>query len=109
MKAFALAPLAIAVAGLTSVSHAQDTTTVAPDTTYAAYDESPISLPLGVGLRIPSYDRVNGLALPWGPRLDLGEEKLQLDALVTYRSNLGKWDPSLEGFARPGDASGIKV
>jgi hypothetical protein len=100
---------ACALIGLTTVSQAQDTTSAAPDTGYVEYSESPISLPLGIGLRIPSYDRVNGLALPWGPRLDLGEEKLQLDALVNYRSNLGKWDPSLEGFARPGDANELKV
>jgi hypothetical protein len=100
---------ACALIGFATVLRAQDTTSSAPDTGYVEYGESPISLPLGVGLRIPSYDRVNGLALPWGPRLDLGDEKLQLDALVTYRSNLGKWDPSIEGFARPGDANEIKV
>ncbi|HVS60908.1 MAG TPA: hypothetical protein VHE82_09495 [Gemmatimonadaceae bacterium] len=107
MKALILS--AFALLGLTSALRAQDTTYSAPDTGYVEYDESPISLPLGVGLRIPSYDRVNGLALPWGPRLDLGEDKLQLDGLVTYRSNLGKWDPSLEGFARPGDANEIRI
>jgi hypothetical protein len=107
MKAPFLA--ACGLIGFTTVLSAQDSTSSAPDTGYVEYAESPISLPLGVGLRIPSYDRVNGLALPWGPRLDLGEEKLQLDALVTYRSNLGKWDPSLEGFVRPGDANELKV
>ena len=107
MKASSLA--ACALIGLTTVLRAQDTTSSAPDTGYVEYGESPISLPLGIGLRIPSYDRVNGLALPWGPKLDLGAEKLQLDALVTYRSNLGKWDPSLEGFARLGDANELKV
>jgi hypothetical protein len=108
MKALAIAPLIIAVAGLTSVSHAQDTTATAPDTSYAAYNESPISLPLGVGLRIPSYDRVNGLALPWGPKLELGDGRLDVDGLVTYRSNLGKWDPSLEGSIRPGDENELR-
>src|ERR1700682_874995 len=107
MKASFLA--AGALIGFTTALRAQDTTSSAPDTGYVEYSESPISLPLGIGLRIPSYDRVNGLALPWGPRLDLGEEKLQLDALVTYRSNLGKWDPSLEGCARPGDANELRV
>ena len=107
MKASFLA--ACALIGLTTVLRAQDTTSNAPDTGYVEYGESPISLPLGIGLRIPTYDRVNGLALPWGPKLDLGDEKLQLDALITYRSNLGKWDPSLEGFARLGDANELKV
>lgn len=89
--------------------HAQDSTQIAPDTGYVEYRESPISLPLLFGLRIPSYDRVNGLTLPWGPELAVPGEKLQLDALVNYRSNLGKWDPSLEGFARPGDNNEISI
>jgi hypothetical protein len=93
----------------TTVLQAQDTTSSAVDTGYVEYSESPISLPLGIGLRIPSYDRVNGLALPWGPKLDLGDGKLSLDGLVTYRSNLGKWDPSLEGSARAGETNEIKL
>ncbi len=109
MKALTVAILAIALAGHTSVLDAQDTTTTtAADTGYAQYRESPISLPLGVGLRIPSYDRVNGLALPWGPKLELGDGRLDVDALVTYRSNLGKWDPSLEGSIRPGDENELR-
>jgi hypothetical protein len=109
MKALTVAILAIALAGHTSVLDAQDTTTTtAADTGYAQYHESPLSLPLGVGLRIPSYDRVNGLALPWGPKLELGDGRLDVDALVTYRSNLGKWDPSLEGTIRPGDENELR-
>jgi hypothetical protein len=89
---------------------AQDTTaTAAEDTSYSEYHESPISLPLGFGVRIPTYDRVNGLTLPWGPQLNLGDERLQLDALVSYRSNLGKWDPSISGFLRPGGDNEIKI
>jgi hypothetical protein len=107
MKASLLAVCALT--GFAAVSRGQDTTSTAPDTGYVEYEESPISLPLGIGLRTPSYDRVNGLAVPWGPRLSLGEDKLQLDGLVTYRSNLGEWDPSLEGYARPGDANEIKL
>jgi hypothetical protein len=109
MKALTVAILAIALAGHTSVLDAQDTTTTtAADTGYAEYHESPISLPLGFGLRIPSYDRVNGLALPWGPKLELGDGRVDVDALVTYRSNLGKWDPSLEGSIRPGDENELR-
>jgi hypothetical protein len=107
MKASFLA--ACAMLGFTTVLRAQDTSSTAVDTGYVEYSESPITLPLGIGLRIPSYDRVNGLALPWGPQLDIGDGKFHLDALVTYRSNLGKWDPSLEGSARPGDADEIKL
>lgn len=99
----------LALTGLASVLPAQDTTTTtAADTGYAEYHESPISLPLGVGLRIPTYDRVNGLAVPWGPKLELNNARVDVDALITYRSNLGKWDPSLEGSLRPGDENEIR-
>ena len=107
MKALFVFPIAIATLALPL--RAQDTTTAAADTGYVEYHESPISLPLGVGLRIPSYDRVNGLSLPWGPQLATSDESLELNALVTYRSNLGKWDPSLEGFIRPGVANELKL
>ncbi|MEP6904970.1 MAG: hypothetical protein ABI875_02745, partial [Gemmatimonadales bacterium] len=42
------------------------------DTSYVTYDDGPISLPLGIGLRIPGYNRVDGLVLPWGPIISLG-------------------------------------
>ena len=104
MKALTVVPFALAFGVSASVLPAQDTTTTtAADTGYADYRESPIFLPMGVGLRIPTYDRVNGLALPWGPKLELNDARLDVDVLVTYRSNLGKWDPSLEGSLRPGD------
>jgi len=99
----------VALAALACPLRAQDTTAAAPDTAYVEYHESPITLPLGIGLRIPSYDRVNGLTLPWGPELVLGEQTVELNALVSYRSNLGKWDPSLEGVVRPGSANEIKL
>lgn len=101
--------LAIAFAGLASALHAQQTTVTAADTGYAEYHDSPISLPLGLGLRIPTYDRVNGLAVPWGPKIEFADARVDFDALVTYRSNLGKWDPSLEGVLRPGDANELKL
>jgi hypothetical protein len=102
-KARIAGTVSLALAGAMSAARAQDTTAVAPDTGYVDYHESPISLPLGLGLRIPTYDRVNGLAIPWGPKLELNDARVDVDALVTYRSNLGKWDPSLEGSLRPGD------
>ncbi|HYU54439.1 MAG TPA: hypothetical protein VEK37_15910 [Gemmatimonadaceae bacterium] len=107
----ALRPLAMVVFALTGLAlplPGQDTTAAAPDTAYD-YHESPISLPLGLGLRIPGYDRVNGITLPWGPKLEAGEGKFDIDALVRYRSNLGKWDPSLEGVIRPGDDNELKL
>lgn len=65
------------------------------DTGYVDYHDSPITLPLGIGFRMPGYDRVDGLSLPWGPRLELGEW-LRADALATYRSHLGDFDPTLD-------------
>ena len=98
-------PFALVIAPMWAMSSvaAQDTTAVAPDTAYEEYHDSPISLPLGFGLRIPAYDRVNGLTLPWGPKLEFGDGRVDIDALVSYRSNLGKWDPSVGGSIRPGD------
>jgi len=66
---------------------------VTPDTSYVDYDEGPISLPLGIGLRIPSYNRVDGLVIPWGPVISLFRERLKIDPTVTYRSHIGKVDP----------------
>ena len=106
MKAHLVLPIAIAALALPL--SAQDTTEVAADTGYVEYHESPISLPLGIGLRIPTYDRVNGVTLPWGPQLLTNDETLELNALVSYRSHLGNWDPSLEGYVRPGVANEIK-
>lgn len=68
----------------------------AVDTTYETYGEDVFTLPLGVGLRIPSYDRVNGVSLPWGPKIRIPGGRIELDPTVTYRSNLGQVDPALE-------------
>ncbi len=75
-------------------ARAQTTPTPEPlDTGYVTYDDGPISLPLGIGLRIPVYDRVDGLALPFGPKITLAGGRFELDPTVTYRSHLGKFDP----------------
>ena len=61
----------------------------------SAQDAEPVfTLPLGIGLRIPSYDRVNGLSLPWGPVIRIPGGRVQIDPTVTYRSNLGEVDPA---------------
>lgn len=58
-----------------------------------------ISLPVIYGVRVPSYDRVNGLSAGVGPRLTpLGAAlagRLTIDPVVTYRSHLGEFDPSV--------------
>ena len=107
MKSRFVIPIALAAFACPLLG--QDTTAAAPDTSYVEYHESPITLPLGIGLRTPSYDRVNGVTVPWGPQLAIGEDKVQIDAIVSYRSNLGKWDPSLEGSLRPTLDTEIKL
>src|SRR3954467_10387393 len=73
MKAFTFAAAGLLV--LAPSLLAQDTISVASDTSYEDYREPPLSLPMGIGLRIPTYDRVNGLSLPWGPQLILADER----------------------------------
>jgi hypothetical protein len=63
------------------------------DTSYVEYGDTWISLPLGVGLRVPSYDRVDGVSLPWGPEISFADEHIRIDPTVTYRSHIGKIDP----------------
>jgi len=44
---------------------------------------------------LPTYNRVNGLSVPFGPTLTIGDERLVATPTITYRSHLGKIDPSL--------------
>ena len=54
-----------------------------------------VALPGLFGFRIPLYDRVNGLSVPWGPRFSLGKKhEIVIDPTLTYRSNLGAYDPA---------------
>lgn len=59
-------------------------------------------LPVLDGLRIPSYDRVDGLSVPWGPILR-PTARLELEPTVTYRTQLGAWDPGLHALAKAGE------
>ncbi|MFL5582967.1 MAG: hypothetical protein ACJ8AO_21580 [Gemmatimonadaceae bacterium] len=53
-----------------------------------------LSFPL-YGFREPSYDRVNGLSLPVGPTFNIDTGRITVEPVVTYRSNLGDWDPGV--------------
>jgi hypothetical protein len=54
-----------------------------------------VDFPLTIG-SLPYYDRVNGLSVPFGPTISIGQEdRLVVNPTLTYRSNLGKIDPSL--------------
>ena len=79
------------------------------DTTYNEYKEDVFTLPLGVGLRIPSYDRVNGLSLPWGPIIKTPNGRVEIDPTVTYRSNLGKIDPAARVRVGFGQSDSLSV
>jgi len=108
MKTLA-AVMCMAAPGLHPALAQEDTTATEPDTAYVIYAERPLTLPLGIGFRIPSYDRVNGLTLPWGPNLSLGDGRVDIDFLVSYRSHLGNWDPSIKGSFRPGYNNEIEL
>ncbi len=62
----------------------------------ASRAQASVDLPLGVGFHVPAYDRVDGLSLPFGPDITFGDERVTVEPLVTYRSNLGKIDASLD-------------
>ena len=52
-------------------------------------------LPGLFGFRMPLYDRVDGLSLPWGPRIVVADTELVVDPTLTYRSNIGAYDPAV--------------
>ncbi len=75
----------------------------------AADAQVEVDFPLGIGLRLPQYDRVNGLSLPYGPSVIFGDEKVVLVPIVTYRSNLGKFDPSFAAHVRIDTVFSLKL
>lgn len=79
---------------------------------YRSFDESHIpvfSLPGIFGIRLPSYDRTNGLSLPFSPRIILGDERVVIEPRVSYRSQLGQYDPSGDVVARVTDATILRA
>ena len=59
-------------------------------------------LPIVEGLRVPSYERVDGVSVPWGPILR-PSDRVEVEPMVTYRSHIGAWDPGVHTRARAGD------
>ena len=57
--------------------------------------EAPLLFPDMYGFRMPLYDRVNGLSVPFGPAFALGRDRGRVDILATWRSNIGAMDPAL--------------
>jgi hypothetical protein len=54
-----------------------------------------IAVPFPAGLRVPTYTRVDGLGLHWGPRAVLANGALEIDPTLVYRSATGEIDPQL--------------
>jgi hypothetical protein len=61
-----------------------------------------IEFPLFDGLRVPSYDRVDGASLAWGPVLR-PTARLEVEPTITYRSHLGDWDPGVHMLVSAGE------
>lgn len=58
---------------------------------------APLLFPGVYGLRIPTYDRVNGASIPFGPSLTFAGGRGEVNGLAIYRSDLGKVDPVIDG------------
>jgi hypothetical protein len=85
--------------------------TVSPpiDTSYVEYREDWITLPLGIGFRVPGYNRVDGAVIPWGPRITLADDRIRIDPTIAYRSHIGKLDPFIIATARARNGFGLEA
>ena len=54
-----------------------------------------VTFPIIAGFRMPTYTRVDGLGLPWGPRFTFDTGRIAIDPVITYRSDIGELDPSI--------------
>jgi hypothetical protein len=63
-----------------------------------------VNLPGLYGVRVPTYDRVDGLSIGWNPELVFGDSTLVVSPSVMYRSNLGQFDAAATLTARKGGA-----
>jgi hypothetical protein len=64
--------------------------------------DSAVELPVLDGLRIPLYDRVDGLSVPWGPILR-PTSRVEFEPTITYRSHIGEWDLGAHLLDRAGE------
>lgn len=60
-----------------------------------AHQTPPFRLPGLYGLRVPGYDRVNGLTLPFGPSVAFLGGRAEADVVIAYRSHIGQIDPAV--------------
>ena len=75
----------------------------------AVTEYSPIELPGVYGVRIPTYDRVNGVSLAVGPRFWIDSIRFSVEPIITYRSDLGELDPEVRATMNLGRLSGLDL
>ena len=68
-----------------------------------------VTFPIIAGFRIPTYTRVDGVGLPWGPRLTFDTGRIAIDPVITYRSDIGELDPSLAARLAIGRLTSLDV
>lgn len=68
-----------------------------------------LTFPIIFGFRLPTYSRVDGLGLKWGPRLMFDTGRIVIDPVITYRSDLGEVDPSLTARLGLGRLTNLEV
>lgn len=61
-----------------------------------------LTLPGVIGLRVPTYDRIDGISLSLGPEVAFDTGRVRIEPFVTYRSHLGAFDPGVRGRAELG-------
>jgi hypothetical protein len=112
LSAVAFVALAVGMPALAQVPAPPPTPpAVSPpiDTSYVEYREDWITLPLGLGFRIPGYNRVDGAVIPWGPHISLAEDRIRIDPTISYRSHIGKLDPFVMATARARNGFGVEL
>jgi hypothetical protein len=66
-----------------------------------AYPSPPVTFPGLYGLRLTTYDRSNGVSVPVAPFVSLDSSRIIMEPALSYRSNLGKVDPSVNLSYQP--------
>ena len=56
----------------------------------------PLTWPGVYGLRMPAYDRSDGLSMPIAPLFTAAQGAVRVEPRLTWRSNLGRIDPSVD-------------
>jgi hypothetical protein len=87
---------------------AQHTDVTRLDYRYIGSRESGFELPLFEGLRIPTYDRVNGASVSWGPVLRPTARWI-VDPTITYRSHVGEWDAGVNAEFQLGERYALTI